>query len=189
VGRDEGKDDLDETPAKAAPPGLAEYEIVAQLIQDTGQTVWTINGAYLLAATVLLSVLGSLLADPAPGGLSVIRWGALLGLLICVLWWAAFERAYGFYNLRIHYARRLERMLGFQIHELGRKLDKDKIDIDIPASGALAAESYPVSMLWIGRLHSSQAWTRWLMGLFAGVFILLHVLSWVIEPAQSCAGR
>lgn len=186
MGRDEGNDDLDETPA---PTVLSEYGIVVQLIQDTGQTVWTINGAYLLAATVLIGVLGSLLADPTPGGLPVIRWGALVGFLICVLWWAAFERAYGFYNLRIHWARRLERMLGFQIHEFGRRLDKETIYIDIPASGALAAESYPVSMARIGRMHSSQAWSRWLICLFAAVFVGLHTLSWIIAPAQACAGR
>ncbi len=171
---------------KGRPTLFDEYQVVVQLIQDTGQTVWLINGAYLLAATVLLGALGSILADAQSGSLIVVRWGAVAGLLACLLWWGSFERAYGFYNLRIHYARRLERLLGFPIHELGRQLPEGPVNLEIPANGSLAAESYPIKMPWIGKRFSSQAWTRWLVVLFAILFGALFVLTWLRNSGKTC---
>jgi hypothetical protein len=144
-----------------------EYEAAVSMLQDTGQTVWVINGSYLLAETVMLGLLAQgLVSTHDLSGLLAI--GAMLGLAISIFWWASFERAYGFYNLRINAARELEATLGYHVLSKGKDLsDGQKVrvgdqDIQIP---------------WLARWGGIQDWTERLIWTFALTFVAILVFS------------
>ena len=144
----------------------SEYEAAINMLQDTGQTVWLVNGAYLLATTVLLGALLSLLGqDPSPP-----RWvfvaGGVVCFVICLLWWGSFERAYAFYNFRIDFARSLETDLGYSVLTQGRKLSDGEA---VKISGREHRIGFP------GRLLAMQWWSRSLIGLMAALSILTAV--------------
>jgi hypothetical protein len=103
---------------------IKEYESVIGLMRDTGESIWVINGAYLVALTILVGGFASVLLDKDTNYLRLVS--ALLGLsgalYVAFLWWASFKRNYAFYVLRIQHARTLERTIGFSLLRLGEQL-------------------------------------------------------------------
>ncbi len=139
-----------------------EYDAAVTMLQDTGQTVWLLNGAYLLAATVLLGALASLLAQT-----DTPRWlfkaGGVVGVVLCLLWWGSFEHAYSFYNFRMDFARSLEAQLGYRV------LTEGKVLAD---GGDVIVRDRTHRIHFFGRLWAMQWWTRALIALF-GILSLL----------------
>ena len=95
------------TPSSSPPNGY--YEAL-ELVKAAGSLLWQVFGAFLLAHTVLLAVsLGTALDG---GKLVDWRLGAfsagLLGLLLCLPWWASYRRRSAYYILRMAQAREKE---------------------------------------------------------------------------------
>ncbi len=142
-----------------------EYETAVTMLQDTGQTVWLLNGAYLLAMTVLLGAVASLL-----GQTDVPRWvfkaGGVVGVLLCLLWWGSFERAYSFYNYRMDFARSLERQIGYRVLTEGKALsDGQEVTVGDRTHRIHA----------FGRRLALQWWTRALILLFGTLSLLTAI--------------
>jgi len=95
------------------PDHAREYDAAVSMMRDTGETVWLINGGYLLAVTVLVGAILSLVAQNVTARWPFVAAG-VAGLLLCLLWWSSFQRVYAFYNLRIEYAKSLEKGLGYK---------------------------------------------------------------------------
>ncbi len=166
-------------PNEAGP--AREYDAAVSMMRDTGETVWLINGGYLLAVTVLVGAVLALVPQEVAARWPFVAAGAA-GLVLCFLWWSSFERVYAFYNLRIEYAKSLEKALGYGLLTKGHELGQTR-------------------RVWVGdremKLHppgawlSMQAWSRWLIGVFAVLFMTMMAVPLVpqtVEPAAPPAG-
>jgi hypothetical protein len=151
-----------------APTLSDKYQAAVDLMNATGESVWLINGAYLLAETGLIGFLANSLLDRSDGGFLVVI-GALLGMIVLILWWASFERSYGFYNFRIHYVRSLESTGGFNALTEGEKLakgDEVKVINEKPFGTSLRIRLPGRFRNW-----GIETWTRYLILLFGLVFV------------------
>ena len=148
---------------------LKELEVTTSLMQDTGEAIWLINAAYLVALTVLLTLLVGGAFPPEATQLEL--WGSfsggLLGCGLCWFWAASFERNYGFYILRINISRILEEELFFKTLTLGKTLS-DKGIVQNEKGETLGQIS------WIGRTPKTwgiQKYTRGMICIFASAFV------------------
>ena len=81
------------------------YDRAITLIQYYVQLMWFIFGAFLLAETVLLGALASLVKDgPSPLVVGV----AVVGMLLTIPWWTSYRYNHSLYRLRVAEALRLE---------------------------------------------------------------------------------
>lgn len=168
---------------------LEEYKAVMALMRDTGESIWVINGAYLLAATVLLSAVAGGALEQHDGGL--LLGGAGAGWLICILWFLSFQRTYAYYVLRIDYAKQLEKELGFWILRMGAVIGDDADTNGLTLDGTdsfqqrirrfedakrqegKAARHYPLGLDTISPTQSIQGLTSILILMFWLIFTAL----------------
>jgi hypothetical protein len=92
---------------------LQDYQTAVGLFQYEGQLRWTIFGIFLLVETVLLSVLADKALQPAEHKSWLLIAGGVTGLFLVHVWYRTFKHYTGFYALRIHQAKALEKDLGF----------------------------------------------------------------------------
>jgi|SRR5712664_1888634 len=161
-------------------PTLAEqYNAAIGLMQDTGQTVWLINSAYLIVETAILGAVGSLLLGEHWGLLIVT---ALFGFLLFVFWLASFQRSYGFYNFRVHYVRSLEADGPFSLLTEGIPFSEgDPVEAIRGQSLGVDEAGKPKKLRigWPGRLRrgwGNERWTENLIISFGAAFFLIAVV-------------
>ena len=97
-------------PSEGNTEALNKFQAALQLLQYEQQLLWLIFGGFLLPQTVLLGFLldSTLSAVPNYGwhiGRFII---ALLGLIICVPWFAAYKRNAAYYFFRMSQAKAAE---------------------------------------------------------------------------------
>lgn len=148
----------------------AEYDRSIALMQYHTQLLWQEFGAFLLAQTVLLGLLGTALMQENSGHIAnlITLGGALVGLLLCIIWWSTYSHNYKYYELRMAQARRLEAALGFSLLSVGKELSSGKmVEVDgIQLRHSLLARWLPP------RLAIPS-----MIGLFAIAFLFLAILS------------
>jgi hypothetical protein len=102
-----------------------EYNYALSLIKYHTELLWQEFGAFLLAETVLIGFVGTILSQ-APrliGSNGLVFGGAIFGLILCFPWWSTFLHNYEYYVLRIAQAKRHETVLGINLLKEGAKLD------------------------------------------------------------------
>lgn len=108
------------------------YERALSLIDCHVQIFWLVFGAFLLAETVLLGGIASLVKDGPPW---LVFGGALLGLFLAVSWWTSFHYNHALYHLRVMQARQLEPAAGTFLTEGERLIKGETIyGVTMPAS-------------------------------------------------------
>lgn len=147
-----------------------QYEAIIGMIQDTGTLIWTINGAYLVAVTLVATPL--LQSLEAPHKLQFLITGGL-GVALCLLWFGSFERNYAFYSLRINHAKSLETGLGFSLFKNGHALGNPPHQVTIDGR----VHKIPI---W-GRYVSIQWWTRLLIGVAFVGFATVIALGYRVQ--------
>ena len=85
------------------------YRIALQWVQYEGGLLWQIFGAFLLPHTIFLAfllqaVLGADLPADQPG----CFWPSVIGLVLCIPWWAAYNRNSAYYKFRLAQAKDTE---------------------------------------------------------------------------------
>jgi hypothetical protein len=151
----------------------AEYGHLVSMVQYEGNLLWTVLGAFLVAEAVLLGLLGSSMADVSGEG-ALCRWdplvfvGGILGLLVCVPWWACYHRNSTYYEFRMAQARRLEDDLSYDILSSGKKLSEGHW---VPMDGRC------YRMPWMSRTLRTRRSGRALIVLFGVAFAALIVVS------------
>lgn len=158
-----------ETSSNVTSDETARYDEALEMVRYEGRNIWTILGSFLLAETVLLSVLGAGLVRSSTlvQGDWILFVGSLFGLLLCVPWWSAVTRNSAYYHFRIHQAKRVEKELSAKLLVEGAKFSKgDKVVIDGTCH----------RMPWLARnLHTSVS-ARLLIAVYALMFLTIVVL-------------
>lgn len=164
---------------------LSEYEAVMALMRDTGDSIWVINGAYLVAVSVLISAVAAGLGRE--DALSLL--GSIGGLVICFLWFRSFKHNYRYYVLRIDYGRWLERQLGFLVLRMGALMGSDQPGAPPPQDANPfeyfndrdtikdAATKIEATRFKNSATTSIQRLTSWLIGVLATFFVVLATLA------------
>lgn len=97
-----------------------EYMAAISLMQFETQLYWVLTGVFMLPLTVLLGFIGQTLIEDLCSIRSwPIRAGAILGVALCVLWFAALARSASFQEFRIAQARVRERYLKYGLMSEG----------------------------------------------------------------------
>lgn len=132
-----------------------------------GRVRWQIFGAFLLAQTVLLGLLGGDVSSlrQASFGRSVLGAGSVLGLLLSIVWALTFLRYTRFYTLRNHQARAIESETDYELFTEGYRFSHGET---IDRLEPLDADQYP---RWIEqKLHGRVVGTVLIV-----LFALPHV--------------
>lgn len=147
-----------------------EYDHALSLMQYHTQLLWQEFGVFLLAETVLIGFLGSMLAQGNTLFINKVLAfvGAVLGLIICLPWWTTYWHNYKYYELRLAQARRHEKILGISLLTEGKKLSSgDEVRID----GVIIRHPF-----W-SRLFPPRLAVRFLIMVFTLAFITLAILT------------
>lgn len=123
---------------------LTRYTQALEMARYEGRSIWSIMGAFLLAQTVLLSVMGhgmiSAEARLSPNLLLAI--GAFVGLFLCLPWWSAISRNSAYYDLRTLQARELECKIGAKLLKQGNTFHQ---------GGEVTVDGRPMRMPWLSQ--------------------------------------
>lgn len=91
------------------PPALATnadaYGHAIALVDQQVQIFWLVFGAFLLAETVLLGAIASVMTNE---NRVVVGGGGVLGFLLAIPWWTSFRYNHAIYLLRIRQVKSLE---------------------------------------------------------------------------------
>ena len=148
----------------------SKYQVAIQLLQYDQQILWLIFGAFLLPQTVLLGFL--LDSTLSAGPVAVWHVGrfiaAVLGLLVCVPWFAAYKRNAAYYFFRMSQAKAAEPDGWHLLREEGEKFaDGHEVVVD--------GKAHQLPCL------SRVLRTRWailmLMSLFPIIYVALVILT------------
>jgi hypothetical protein len=148
-----------------------EYDRALSLMQYHIQLLWQEFGAFLLAETVLIGFLGTILAQEGTvaGNRLLTFGGAILGLLLCIPWWSTYWHNYKYYELRITQARGHEKALGISLLTDGKKLSSgDSVSID----------GLTIRHPFSARLLPPRRAVPWLIVIFGLAFLALTVFTW-----------
>lgn len=132
---------------------LERYRTALNLFKYEGRLRWTISGAFLIAETVLLSVLAGILKGCLEQGFSgaLLVGGSVIGVLVALLWWATFFRYTRYYSLRIWQARAEESEIDMPLLKEGEEFGNGTIPDRLrQRTGKLKAPS-PVMQCLKGR--------------------------------------
>jgi hypothetical protein len=140
-------------------PDPAQYGNAISLIEHQIQIFWLVFGAFLLAETVLLGAIISILKD---GPKVVIFVGSVAGLLLVFPWWTSFRYNHTMYRLRMMQARAFEPECGSFFDE-GRLLIEEHQEVR------------GVKMPWSARVLPQRWADAVLVVLFAIAFFFLAV--------------
>jgi hypothetical protein len=149
---------------------LNKFQAALQLLQYEQQILWLIFGAFLLPQTVLLGFLldSALKADPNHlwhVGRFII---ALLGLLICVPWFAAYKRNAAYYFFRMSQAKAAEPTEWYLLREEGENFaDGHEVKIN----------GEPHQLPCLSRAIRTRSAIPMLMLLFPIIYIVLMLLN------------
>ena len=103
-----------------APPSdqlAKEYEVAVQMMVYESNHFWAAFGAFLLAASLLATLLAGGSTPTQNASHAVF---AMVGLALCRFWWAVGKRCQAYVGLRIGQARELETLLCGTIFDTGR---------------------------------------------------------------------
>jgi hypothetical protein len=92
---------------------MKEYKLAISLMEYHTNLLWLEFGAFLLAETIILGILGQMIIQNESHNRI---------LILCIPWGTTFEHNYKYYHLRIEQARELEPKLGFSLLATGRVL-------------------------------------------------------------------
>lgn len=143
-----------------------QYDRAIALIQYYVQLTWLVFGAFLLAETVLLTAIGSLLGS---GDHALAFAGALFGLLLVLPWWASFKYNHSLYKLRVYEARALETVVA-EFFTRGNTL--------LTTGRVVVAEFPEIRMPRLARILAPRRSVSLLIALFALAFASLAIHSW-----------
>lgn len=145
-----------------------EYEYALSLMQYQTQLLWQEFGAFLLAETVLIGFLGTVLAQDHTqvNNNWLVFGGAFFGLILCIPWLSTFLHNYEYYLLRIGQAKRHENILGFALLTEGAELDSGL---------CIGKKIYHHS--WLARTLPPKHSVRFLIFVFAIAFGILIIIS------------
>ena len=106
-----------------------EYKYAITLMQYATQLLSQQFGVFMVAETVIIGFLGIALRDGDKlvlGKNSWVFYGAIIGLVICILWYSTFVYNHGLYKFRMEQAKRHEATLKLHLFAEGKE-ESDKI--------------------------------------------------------------
>jgi hypothetical protein len=150
-----------------------EYEQALSLMEYHTGLLWEEFGVFLLAETVLVGFLGSALVSAMQtqrlvSENLVVFFGSILGILLCIPWYATFQHNYQYYRLRIEQAKRHESVLGTTLLSEGYMLSSGK---------ALTISGTKLRLPLLARHMPPRRAVPLLISLFAITFLILIIIT------------
>jgi hypothetical protein len=101
-----------------------EFENAITLMQYHADLLWNQFNAFLLSETVLIGFIGAVLSKESqfPQKNPIAFGGAILGLIICIPWFATFKYNYTYHLLRVFQAKRAESKMNSELFFEGEKI-------------------------------------------------------------------
>jgi hypothetical protein len=149
---------------------MKEYEIAISLMEYHTNLLWLEFGAFLLAETILLGILGQMVIQEERQWLPII-FISIFGLILCIPWWATFEHNYKYYRLRIEEARKLEPVLGFSLLSDGSLLSRGE---------TIPFDKECLRLCFLARLLPPRRAVPFMIIFFVIIFISLPIISSLI---------
>jgi hypothetical protein len=80
---------------------MKEYKLAISLMEYHTNLLWLEFGAFLLAETIILGILGQMIIQNESHNRILITAVSTFGLILCIPWGTTFEHNYKYYHLRI----------------------------------------------------------------------------------------
>lgn len=147
---------------------LDRYRAAIEILGNAAQDFWRITASFLLPHTVLLGfLLNATLTEQQHG---LYKPGcfltALVGILLCILWMATYQRSSAYYIFRTHQAKDAEPEGWDLLHGIGEKFAEGK-----------RVSLKPYRIPWFGRMLSTRYSVPSLIFIFGIMYLRVVILN------------